>query len=113
MTKEVYTIREDKAYNYGDKIKIYEEKSNAWDFLIIRLIDIPSGLVRQCDDNSHESWKELIDKYEVLDENQQTLNEVENMWIKFSINDTSQDTDIWFNELYNLKLKFKKIKENY
>ena len=70
MTKEVYIIKEDKAYNYGDKMKIYEGKSKAWDFLIISLIEIPFGLVRQCDDNSHKSWKALIDKYEVSDEKQ-------------------------------------------
>ena len=35
------------------------------------------------------------------------------MWIKCSINDTSQDTDIWFNELYNLNLKFNNIKAKY
>ena len=29
------------------------------------------------------------------------------------IKDTSLDPEIWFNELYNLNLKFKKIKEEY
>ena len=29
------------------------------------------------------------------------------------IKDTSQDPDIWFNELYNLNLYFKKIKDKY
>ena len=37
--------------------------SKAWGFLIIRLLDIPFGLVKQCDENEHESWKALIDKY--------------------------------------------------
>ena len=36
-----------------------------------------------------------------------------NKWNNCNIKDTSLDPDIWFNELYNLDLKFKKIKENY
>ena len=67
MTKEVETPTEDEAYNDEDKMKIYEGNSKAWDFLIIGLTDIPFGLVRHCDENSHESWKDLIDKYEASD----------------------------------------------
>ena len=60
-------------------MKIYEGNSKAWDLPIINLTEIPSGLVRKCDENSHESWKALIDKYEVSDEKQESLNEVKNM----------------------------------
>ena len=31
----------------------------------------------------------------------------------YRIKDTSQYSDMWFNELYNLNLKFNKIKERY
>ena len=51
-------------------MKIYEGKSKAWDFLIISLTDIPFGMIRQCNDNAHDTWKSLIDKYEVPDEKQ-------------------------------------------
>ena len=53
MTKEVDIPTEDKSYNDEDKMKIYEGNSKAWGLLIISLIDISSGLVRQCDNNSH------------------------------------------------------------
>ena len=77
---------------------------------MIILIDIPFGLVRQCNENAHKSWKALIDKYEVSDEKQESINEVAKICNNFGIKDTSQDPDMWFNELYNLDLKFKKIK---
>ena len=35
------------------------------------------------------------------------------MWNNFRIKDTSQDPDIWPNQIYNLNLKFKKIKDKY
>ena len=35
------------------------------------------------------------------------------MWNNCSIKETSQDPDIWFNELFNLTLKFKNIKAKY
>ena len=46
-------------------MNIYEENSNAWDFIFISLKDIPFGMVRWCDDNPHDARKEFIDKYEV------------------------------------------------
>ena len=70
-------------------------------------------MVKQCYENTHESWKALIDKYELLDERKDILNEVTNRWKSCRIKDTSQDPDIWFNELFNLKLKFNKIKVKY
>ena len=94
-------------------MNIYEGNSKAWDFFIIGLIDIPFGLVRQCDENSHEYCNDLIEKYEVSDEKQESLNGVTNRWNNCRIKDTSQDQYIWFNELYNLNLKFKKIKAKY
>ena len=51
-------------------MKIYEGNSEAWDFLIISLTDIPLALVSQCDENTHDAWKALIDKYEVSNEKQ-------------------------------------------
>ena len=75
--------------------------------------DIPFGLARQCNENSHEAWKALIEKYEVPDETQDSLNEVTNIWNNFRIKDTSQDPDIWSNEIFNLNLKFEKIKAKY
>ena len=70
-------------------------------------------LVRQCDEISHEAWKALIDKYEVLDENQESLNEITNRWNNFGIKETSQNPDIWFNEIFSLNLKFNHIKSKY
>ena len=94
-------------------MKIYKRNFEAWDFLIISLTDIPFGLVRQCDENAHDTWKDLFDKYEVSYENQESFNEVTNRWNNCQIKDTSLDPDIWFNELYNINLNFKKIKVKY
>ena len=47
------------------------------------------------------------------DDNQDILNEVTKRWNNYRIKDTSQDPDIWFDELYNLNLKFKTIKTKY
>ena len=47
------------------------------------------------------------------DEKQDSLNEVTNRCNNSRIKDTSQDPDIWFNELYKLNLEFKKIKANH
>ena len=46
-------------------------------------------------------------------EKQDNYNEVTNRCNNFRIKDTSQDPDIWFNELFNLNLKFKNIKAKY
>ena len=113
LEKDVDTPTEDKAENYEDKIKIYEENSKVWDSIIIILTDILFGLVRHCDESENEAWKDLIEKYEVTDEKQDILNEVTNKWNNFRIKETSQDPYSWFNELYNLNLKFKSIKEKY
>ena len=94
-------------------MKIYERAFKAWDFFVTILTDILIGMVRQCYDNAHDAWKALIYKYEVLYEKQEILNEVTNRWNKCKIKDASIDPDIYFNELYNLNLKFKKIKEKY
>ena len=74
------------------------------------MTDIPFGLVMQCDEYSHESWKDLIEKYVVSDEEQESLNKITNRWNNCSIKDTNQDPYIWFNELFNLNPKFKKIR---
>ena len=47
------------------------------------------------------------------DDKQESLNEVTNMCNNCRIKDTSQDPYIWFNELYNLNLKFNQIKSKY
>ena len=65
------------------------------------MTDIPFGLVRQCIEDAHEAWKALIEE---------SLNKVTNIWNNCRIKDTSQDTDIWFNELFDLNLRLKKIK---
>ena len=65
LTKEVETPTEEESENDADKMKIYEGNSKAWDFRIVSLTYIPFGLVRQCDENAHDAWKALIDKYEV------------------------------------------------
>ena len=95
------------------QLNIYEGNSNASYFLIIVRIDISFVLVRQCDEDAHEAWKALIEKYEVSDEKQEILNEVTTRWNNFWIKVTSQDPDIWFDELLNLNLKFNNIKAKY
>ena len=47
------------------------------------------------------------------DEKQEILNNVTNRWNNCRIKGTSQDPYIWFNELYNLNPKFKRIKAKY
>ena len=94
-------------------MKIYGGNFKALDFLIARLTDMHFGLIRQCDENGHESWKSLVDKFEVSDEKQEILNELNNRWNNCKIKDTSLDPGIWFNDLYNLNLKFKNTKEKY
>ena len=94
-------------------MKIYEGNSKEWDFGTISLIGIPFCLVRQCDENSHDLWKALIEKNEASDEKQESLNEVTNRWNNCNIKNKSLDTYIWFNELYNINLKFKRIKAKY
>ena len=80
-------------------MKIYDENSNAWDLLIIILIDIPFGLVRNCYENSQDELKALVDKYEVSDQKQEILNEVTKRWNNCKTKDTILDPDIRFNEL--------------
>ena len=92
-------------------MKTYEGNPKAWDFLIINLTEIPFGLVSKCDEYAHYARKELIENYEVSYEKQEILIEVTNRWNNCKKKDTSLDPDIWFNELYNLNLNFKKIKE--
>ena len=94
-------------------MKIYEGNSKAWNFLTIRLTYIPFGLARKCNENSHEACKALVEKYDVSDDKQESLNEVTNRWNNYSIKDTSQDPDIWLNEQFNSDLKFNKIKAKY
>ena len=67
LTKEVEISIEDEVENYEEKMKIHEGKSKAWGFLIISFTEIPFGLVNKCDENVHDAWKALIEKYEVLD----------------------------------------------
>ena len=97
---------EDDSY----KLKIYEGNGKAWNFLIIRLTYISFRIPRTCNENSHEACKALIDIYDVSYEKQEILNEVTNIWSNCSIGDTSKDPDIWFNERFNLNLKFNKIR---
>ena len=44
---------------------------------------------------------------------QENINESKNRRNTFRIKDTIQDPAIWFNELYNINSKLKKIKEKY
>ena len=91
-------------------MKIYDQKSKTWDFLIIIFTYISSALVIQCYENSHDAWKSFIDKYEVTDERQEMFNELTKRWNNCNIKDNCFYSYIWFNELYNLNLKSKKIK---
>ena len=94
LIKEIKIPTEDEAENDEDKMKIYKGKSKAWYFLIISLTDILFRLVIQCDENVHDSRKDLIDKYEVSDGKQETLNEVKNRCNNCRIKCTIQYLDI-------------------
>ena len=113
LTKEWDISSEEDAESDKNKLKIYEVNSKAWYLLIISLAYIPFGLVMQCDNNAHETWKALIEKYEVSGEKQEGLNEVINRCNNYRIKDKNKDPDIWFNEKFNLNLKVKKIKAKY
>ena len=54
---------------------------------------------------------EFIDKYKVSEVKQEILNGVTNRWNTCRIKDKFQDLDICFNKIYNIKLKFKKVKK--
>ena len=92
---------------------IYKGNRKARDLLIIRLTDIPIGLLRQWNKNAHESLKSFIDKYDVSYEKKEIPNDVTNSWNNCRTKYTSQDPGIWFNELYDISLNFKKIQEKY
>ena len=53
---------------------------------------------------------ELIDKYEVSEEKQESLNEITSRCNAYMIKEANQNHDICFNEVYNLNFKFNKIK---
>ena len=65
LTKEREIAYVEDAENDDDKLNIYERNSKAWDFLIMSHKDITFGLVMQVNENTHEAWKDLIDKYEL------------------------------------------------
>ena len=113
LKKEVEIPTEYEAENNEEKIKIYKGNYRSWNLLIIRLTYIPFDLVRKCDDNAHDVCRALIENYGVSDDKKEILNELKNRRNSFKITDTSLGLDFWFNELYNLKLNFKKIKANY
>ena len=113
LTKQVDIPTEEEAENYEYKMKIYEVNAKACNFLIISLTEIPFGMVRQCDENTHDIWEELIDKYYLSYKKQESLNKLTSRWNNCKIKDISLDPEIWFNALYNLNLKFKNIKEKY
>ena len=49
-------------------MKVYEGNYKSWDLIIISLTGTHLGLVRKCNENAHDAWKYLIDKYEVSDD---------------------------------------------
>ena len=63
LTNKLQIPTKDEPENVEQKMKIYEGNSKAWDFLFVSLTDIPFGIVRKCDENSHDAQKALIDKY--------------------------------------------------
>ena len=75
LTIKLEIPTEDEEDNDEDKMKIYEGNSKAWNFLIISLKDIFFGLISEYDKNTDDARKDLIDKYEALDENKEKLNE--------------------------------------
>ena len=57
--------------------------------------------------------KSLMGKYEVSYAKPESLNDLTNRWNSCRIKYISIDPYIWFNEIYNINLKFKKIKAKY
>ena len=74
LTEKWYILTEEDVEADKDKLKIYEVNSKTWDLLIISLTYILFKLVSQCNENSHEASKAIIDKCELLDEKQESLN---------------------------------------
>ena len=101
LTKKWEISKAKYAEDYADILKIYERNSKDYGLPIISLVDIPFVLVRHYNDNSHEAWKALMEKYDVSDEKQESLNDVTNKWNACRINDTSQEPDMRFDELFN------------
>ena len=60
LTKEWETLSAEDAENDKDTLKIYEGNFKDWGLLIIILIVIPVGLVRQCYENEHEYWNKKV-----------------------------------------------------
>ena len=68
-----------------NQFNIYKGNRKVCDLLIISLIDIPFGLARKCNESSHESWKTVTGKYEVSDQEQESLNFMTSRWNNFRI----------------------------
>ena len=73
--------KEGYSEDYADLLKVYEGNRKTWGFLITILSYIPFVMVRQCNDNSHEDWMEILGKYEVSEENKK-------VWIKLQTSGT-------------------------
>ena len=65
LTKEWVICKEEDTEDDPYLLSIYEGNIKAWCFLIISLTEIAFVLLRRCNENAHQSWKSLIDKYEV------------------------------------------------
>ena len=70
-------------------------------------------MARQWNENVNEACKALVEKYDVSDDKQESLNEVTDIWNNSSIRYTSKYPDIWSNEWFNFNLKLNKIRVKY
>ena len=50
--------------------------ADAWDQLVLSLSGTPFDLILEANENAHEAWKLLLNKYEVSDEKQESLTDV-------------------------------------
>ena len=81
----------------SDDTKIVEGYENgnadAWDQLVLSLTGSLFNLIQEADEVAHLAWKILLNKYEVLDEKQESLTDVTEEWNSSRLGSTKIDPD--------------------
>ena len=87
--------------------------ADAWDQLVLSLSGTPFDLILEANENAHEAWKLLLNKYAVSDEKQESLTDVTKEWNSAKLASVRVDPDDWFSTLFRINKKFGKIKTQY
>ena len=74
--------------------------ADAWDQLVLSLSGTPFDLILEANENAHEAWKLLLNKYEVSDEKQESLTDVTKEWNSAKLESVRIDPDDWFSKLF-------------